>query len=111
MRFNCRYGLFKKLIKSGSSLPVIWQEIFELWCKNHYQVNVTEPGKQVLMFNSRVRSAVVSDVSLYNKLKDIGVVTVDDFLREEDVLHARGLSKELKLRFLRQAIPRVWTVE
>ena len=86
LSFNlCPTG-WHKIVKNIKSVPLFWRNVLQLWYSTNYVSaarGTPEPGRILqlpLCFNSAFPSIRNDIVDVYEQLKNLGVVTIEQFL-------------------------------
>ena len=81
LQMNCTYSKLLKFLHPKVKLPLIWKDIFRIWCSYNYSNKIGDPSATLLVGNHFIKGTSVHNVRIMSQYQDnYGIYTVQDFL-------------------------------
>ena len=107
LKLNCQISDLKRFLKPKARLPLIWQDIFQHWCTYHHCKQQCDPRTELLMGNSNVKTAWITNVKVMLKYQANDIVTIQDFVEKASQLSPQN-QKNLHIPIIQEALPTFW---
>ena len=106
-QLNCTFTTLLSFLKPNARLPIMWKDIFRIWCKHNCRKGPGDPSRQLLCGNVNIRSACVRNAKLMLEFYEHGICTVQDFLDHRNELNYNKTMQH-KIIIIWNAIPSYW---